>query len=135
MNEVKEKKEFIEKLKIMDQVKDAVVTEIKGIQTKAITKTQAQNLREYASQTSSVEEVLLYIDYQCVRNLKSEKVKDPKKSKENKEYNDSLKQTSNDLKKFIESYKNKYSTNKEVALEIVRYAMGIFTRHVMIQSK
>ena len=135
MNESIEKKEFIEKLKIMDQEKDAVVTKIKGIQTKAITKTQAQNLREYASQTSSIEELLLYIDYQCTRNLKSEKDKDPKKRKEKQEYNDNLKQTSNDLKKCIESYKNKYSSKKEVALEIVRYAMGIFTHHVMIQSK
>jgi len=135
MSEVKEKNEFIERLKVLDEVKDAVITEIQAIQTKVITKTQAQNLREYASQTSAIEEVLLYIDYQCARNLKSDKVNDPQKRKQNKVYNDNLRQTSNDLKKCIEYYKNKYHTKKEVVLEIVRYAMGIFARNVMIQSK
>jgi hypothetical protein len=135
MNDVQEKKEFIEKLKILNQVKDTLIKEIQIIQTIAITKTQAQNLREYASQTDSIEEVLLYIDYQCVRNLKSEKVSDQKKRNENKKYNESLRKTSQDLKKCIEFYKAEYSANKEAVLEIVRFALGVFARHVMIQSK
>jgi predicted ThiF/HesA family dinucleotide-utilizing enzyme len=135
MSQVKEKNEFIEKLKILDEAKDTIITEIQCIQTIAITKTQAQNLREYAVQTNSIEEILLYIDYQYARNLKNEKAKDPQKRKENKEYNYNLKCAINDLKKCIYYYKNKYPAQKEAALEIVRYLLGIFARHVMIQSK
>ena len=109
MDDVQEKNEFIEKLKILNQVKDALITEVRGIESRGVSKTQAQNLREYAVQTNSIEEVLLYIDYQCARDR-------------------NLKEPGQELRKLMGKYKNR-------GIEVIRYMLGIFARHVMIQSK
>jgi hypothetical protein len=109
MSEVKEKNEFIEKLKILNKAKDTIINEIRGIKSQGVSKTQAQNLREYAVQTSSIEEVLLYIDYQCARER-------------------TLKDPGQELRKLMEKYKDQ-------GIEVIRYMLGIFARHVMIQSK
>lgn len=101
--------QFIEKLKTLNESKDTIITEIRGIESKGVTKTQAQNLREYAAQTGSIEEVLLYIDYQCARER-------------------TLKVPGHELRKLVEKHKRK-------GIEVIRYMLGIFARHVMIQSK
>jgi hypothetical protein len=109
MSEVKEKNEFIEKLKILNKAKDTIINEIRGIKSQGVSKTQAQNLREIAVQSSSIEEVLLYVDYQSARN------KIPK-------------DVGRELRRLIEKHKNE-------GIEIIRYMLGVFARHVMIQSK
>ena len=74
-----------------------------------VSKTQAQNLREYAARTESIDELLLYIDYQCVRdrNLKAAGMK---------------------LAELIKKHKSK-------EIEVIRYMLGIFARWAMIESK
>ena len=109
MNEDKEKNQFIEKLKILNEVKDDIIKEIQRIKPKDISKTQAQNLRESAVQTGSIEEVLLYIDYQCAKK------KIPKDS-------------GRELMTLIEKHKAE-------GIEIIRYMMGVFARHVIIQNE
>lgn len=101
--------EFIEKLKTLNESKDTLIAEIRAINSMGVSKTQAQNLREYAVQTNSIEEVLLYIDYQCAREK-------------------SLKEPGHKLSELIKKHKTK-------GIEVIRYIMGIFSRHVMIQAR
>lgn len=101
--------DFLDKLNILNQHKNEIIKEVREISTLGVTKTQAQNLREYAARTSSIDELLLYIDYQCVRdrNLKPAGVK---------------------LTELIKKHKSK-------EIEVIRYMLGIFARWVMIESK
>ncbi len=101
--------QFIEKLKKLNESKDTIISEVCGIDSEGVTKTQAQNLKEYANQTGSIEEVLLYIDYQCARER-------------------NFKEPGQVLKEVVGLHKDK-------GIEVIRYMLGIFARHVMIQSK
>jgi len=104
--------DFISSLKVLNANKDNIIQDVRKISTQGVTKTQAQNLRENAARTDSIDEILLYIDYQCVRyrNLKSAGAQ---------------------LSKLIKNYKER---DKEHALELVRYLLGTFARWVMIES-
>jgi hypothetical protein len=101
--------DFIEKLETLNKNKDTIIHEVKKIPTVGVSKTQAQNLREYAAQTQSIEEILLYIDYQCARyrNLKSAGLR---------------------LMDLIKRY-------KVHGIAVIRYILGTFARWVIIESK
>jgi len=101
--------DFLNKLKVLNENKDEIIKEVRGISPQGVSKTQAQNLREYASRTESIDELLLYIDYQCVRdrNLKAAGMK---------------------LAELIKKHKSK-------EIEVIRYMLGIFARWVMIESR
>jgi hypothetical protein len=101
--------EFLEKLEILDQHKNAIIAEVKQISTTGVSKTQAQNLREYSVQTQSIDEILLYLDYQCARDS-------------------NLKPAGEKLMDMIKKYKTK-------GIHIIRYLLGMFARWVMIESK
>lgn len=100
--------DFLDKLKVLNENKDDIIKEVRGISTQGVSKNQAQNLRAYAVQTESIDELLLYIDYQCVRdwNLKPAWMK---------------------LAELIKKYKSK-------EIEVIRYMLGIFARWVMIEK-
>jgi hypothetical protein len=101
--------DIINKLKVLNENKDDIIKQVRGISTQGVSKNQAQNLRAYAVQTESIDELLLYIDYQCVRdrNLKAAGMK---------------------LAELIKKYQSK-------EIEVIRYMLGIFARWVMIESK
>lgn len=101
--------DLIEKLNILNQNKNAIIAEVKQISTAGVSKTQAQNLREYASQTVSIDEILLYIEYQCARDR-------------------NLKMAGEKLMDMIKKHKSK-------GIEIIRYLLGTFARWVLIESK
>lgn len=105
--------DFIAQLKVLNENKDKIIEEVRGISTLGVTKTQAQNLRENAARTESIDEILLYIDYQCVRDR-------------------NLKAAGTRLSELIRSYKDR---DKDKAIVLVRYMLGIFARWVMIESK
>jgi len=105
--------DFISELNILNANKDKIIREVRAISTQGVTKTQAQNLRENAARTESIDEILLYIDYQCVRER-------------------NLKAAGSRLSELIKSYRDSEKNN---ALVLVRYMLGIFARWVMIESK
>lgn len=100
---------LIDNLNNLDRNKDRIIEEVKGISTVGVSKTQAQNLREYAARTESIDELLLYIDYQCVRDR-------------------NLKPAGNRLAELIKHHKDK-------GIGVIRYMLGIFARWVIIQAK
>lgn len=106
--------DFLAQLKVLNENKDKIIEEVRRISTLGVTKTQAQNLREYAAQTESIDEILLYIDYQCAR--------------EKKENRRRFTKLMGELKALIITYKKK-------GIEVIRYMLGIFARWVMIESK
>ncbi len=101
--------EFLEKLEILNPHKDAIIAEVKQISTTGVSKTQAQNLREYSVQTQSIDEILLYLDYQCARDKK-------------------LEPAGEKLKDMIKKYKAK-------GIYVIRYLLGTFARWVLIENK
>jgi len=101
--------EFIKDLNALNAVKDDIIKAVIEIETKGFSKTQAQNFREYSTKTTSIEELKLYLDYQCARDRK-------------------LKQAVGNLKKIIDNYKDK-------GIHVTRYILGTFARHVIINSK
>jgi hypothetical protein len=101
--------DLLDKLKVLNDNKDEIIKEVRGISTEGFTKNQAQNLRENAAQTESIEEILLYIDYQCARERK-------------------LKPAGTRLSELIKRHKDK-------GIDVIRYMLGIFARWVMIESK
>jgi hypothetical protein len=101
--------EFLEKLEILNQHKDAIIAEVKQISTTGVSKTQAQNLREYSVQTQSIDEILLYLDYQCARDR-------------------NLKPAGEKLMDIIKKYKAK-------GIYVIRYLLGTFARWVLIEIK
>jgi len=105
--------DFLAQLKVLNESKDKIIEEVRGISTLGVTKTQAQNLRENAARTESIDEILLYIDYQCVRDR-------------------NLKAAGTRLSELIRCYKDR---DKDNAIVLVRYMLGIFARWVMIESR
>lgn len=101
--------DFIEKLETLNKDKEKIIKEVRAINTAGISKTQAQNLREYSTRTQSIDEILLYIDYQCVRDRK-------------------LQDAGKRLTNLIEQYKGQ-------GIEVIRYLLGTFARWVIIESK
>lgn len=101
--------DFIDNLNLLNENKDKIIEEVKGISTAGVSKTQAQNLREYAARTESIDELLLYIDYQCVRDR-------------------NLKTAGTRLVELIKLYKDK-------GIDVIRYMLGIFARWVIIRSR
>lgn len=107
--------DFIEKLEVLNQNKSDIIKAVREITTVGVSKTQAQNLREYSVQTQSIAEILLYIDYQMVRDRK-------------------LQDAGKKLSSLIEQYKNKIREEDKL-IELTRYMLGTFARWVMIESK
>ena len=105
---------LIDNLNILNQNKDKIIEAIKRINTGAMTNTQAQNLREYAAQTESIDEILLYIDYQCARERKENREK---------------------FRKLVESLKKVIIEYKPKGIGVIRYMLGIFARRVIIRGK
>jgi hypothetical protein len=101
--------DFLEELKTLNNNKDAIIGKVRQIGTLGVSKTQAQNLREYAAQTESIDEILLYLDYQCARDR-------------------NLKPAGEKLAGLIKNYKDK-------GIEVIRYLLGTFARWVIIESK
>lgn len=121
--------DYLAKLQILNDNKDKIIADVRKInikgdsqpkgntwgnhssksKDKGVSKTQAQNLREYATRTESIDELLLYIQYQCVREKE-------------------LKEPFEELSKLI-------TANKDKGIEVIRYMLGIFARWVMIESK
>jgi hypothetical protein len=101
--------EFLEKLEILNQHKDTIIAEVKQISTTGVSKTQAQNLREYSVQTQSIDEILLYLDYQCARDR-------------------NLKPAGEKIMDMIKKHKAK-------GIHVIRYLLGTFARWVLIESK
>lgn len=107
--------DFIEKLEVLNQNKSQIIKDVREISTVGVSKTQAQNLREYSVQTQSIAEILLYLDYQMVRDRK-------------------LQDAGKKLSSLIEQYKNKIK-KEEIRIYVIRYMLGTFARWVMIESK
>lgn len=101
--------EYIKSLENLNKYKDAIIREIRDISTNGVSKTQAQNLREYATQTRSADEMLLYLQYQMAREK-------------------SLQSAGNQLAVLIKRYKPN-------GMVVIRYLLGTFARWVMIQDK
>lgn len=101
--------DFLDRLSKLKDNKDDIIKKVKEIEIGELTTTQAQNLREYAAKTDSIEEILLYIEYQNAREKKF-RIAGPK------------------LINLIKSYQIK-------DIEIIRYMLGIFTRWVIIKSR
>lgn len=101
--------ETIERLKILDKNKDDIIKKINELKPEKFSKSQAQNLLAYSIQTNSVNEVLLFLEYQMARN------KD-------------LGETGIELKGLIEE-------KKESGIEVIRYLLGMFTRKVVIAER
>ena len=102
--------EFLEELKIIEpKKKDTIITEVKQVIVETDLKTQAQNLREYSTKTESIEEILLYLEYQCARDKKWIDIGD----------------------KII----NLVKKHREDGIEVIRFLLGVFARWVIIQSK
>ena len=106
---------FIKKLEVLNQNKEQINRAIREIPTVGVSKTQAQNLREYSVQTQSIDDILLYIDYQMVRDRK-------------------LQDAGKKLMGLIEKYREKIKDN-EILIDMIRYMLGTFARWVMIESK
>jgi hypothetical protein len=102
--------DFIKKLTELNKNKEGVIQDIRRISTDGVSKTQAQNLREYAVKTDFIDEVLLYIEYQCARDKKMQKA-------------------GKELKELIQK---KY---KDKDIDVIRYMLGMYARLVMIKSK
>jgi len=100
---------FIENLKNLNQNKDIIIKKIREIDTTGVSKNQAQNLREYSTQTQSIDEILLYIDYQSVRDRK--------------------------LTNAVEKLKVLINDHKDKGIDVIRYLLGTFARWVIIESK
>ncbi len=101
--------DFLDKLNVLNENKDKIIQEVRKISTVGVTKNQAQNLRESAVRTESIDELLLYIEYQCVRDR-------------------NLKQAGAQLAELIKRHKEK-------GIEVIRFMLGTFARWVMIESK
>lgn len=101
--------DLIKNMVTLSQNKDAIIKKIKEIDTAGVSKTQAQNLREYAAQTQSIEEILLYIEYQCARERR-------------------LQDAGDKLTKMITDYQRE-------GIDVIRYILGTFARWVLIKSK
>ena len=101
--------DFIKKLETLNKEKKDIIGSVRQINTSGVSKTQAQNLREYARQIESIDEILLYLDYQCARDNK-------------------LKPAGEKLVVLIKNYKGK-------GIDVIRYLLGTFARWVLIQSK
>lgn len=101
--------DFLDKLNVLNENKDKIIQEVRKISTVGVSKTQAQNLRENAARTESIEELLLYIEYQCVRDR-------------------NMKQAATQLAELIKRHKEK-------GIEFIRFMLGIFARWVMVESK
>lgn len=103
--------DLIKKMETLSQNKDAIIKKIREIDTAGVAKNQAQNLREYSMQTQSIEEILLYIEYQCAREPK-------------------LRNAGETLKSMIKDYRDKVKD-----IDVIRYILGTFARWVLIKSK
>jgi hypothetical protein len=101
--------DFIEKLEILNKNKDTIIEKVRQISTAGVSKTQAQNLREYSAQTQSIDEILLYLDYQCSRDR--------------------------NLKPAGEKIAGLIKTHKDKGIDVIRYLLGTFARWVIIESK
>ena len=101
--------DFIEKLEILNKNKNGIINKARQINTAGVSKTQAQNLREYSAQTQSIDEILLYLDYQCARDR-------------------NLKPAGEKLTGLIKEYQDK-------GIEVIRYLLGTFARWVFIERK
>jgi len=101
--------DFLNQLNVLNQNKDQIIKAVREINTQGVSKSQAQNLREYAAHTESIDELLLYIDYQCVRDK-------------------NLKAAGTRLTELIKNHRDK-------GIGAIRFMLGIFTRWVMIESK
>jgi CO dehydrogenase/acetyl-CoA synthase gamma subunit (corrinoid Fe-S protein) len=100
--------QLVEKIKNLNLHKDMIIKDIREIKSTG-SNTQARNLQEYAAKTDSIEEILLYIDYQCARDKK-------------------MLTQGRELKNLVEKYKDK-------GIDVIRYLLGIFARYVLIQTK
>jgi hypothetical protein len=101
--------DLLDKLKVLNENKDEIIKKVREIEIGEITTTQAQNLREYAAHTESIEEILLYIEYQNARERKFAKAGPL-------------------LIKYIKNYQSK-------GIDIIRYMLGIFARWVIIKTR
>jgi len=110
MSDLYKKMEILNEKKKDNIIKDIMDIPIEVINNKlAVSSTQAQNLREYATRTDSIEEILLYIKYQCVREGK-------------------MKNAGNKLEDLIDK---KYRND---GIEAIRFMLGVFARHVKIKE-
>jgi len=101
--------DFIKKLETLNKEKETIIGSVRQINTGGVSKTQAQNLREYARQIESIDEIQLYLDYQCARDNK-------------------LQPAGEKLAVLIKNYKDK-------GIDVIRYLLGTFARWVLIESK
>ena len=102
--------DIIKELKILKpEKKNDIITNVRRITIGEATKTQAQNLREYSKKTESIEEILLYLEYQCIREKK-------------------LKHAGLQVINLIKKYKGD-------GIDVIRYLLGTFARWVIIESK
>ncbi|MGD2089713.1 MAG: hypothetical protein PVH61_26290 [Candidatus Aminicenantes bacterium] len=104
--------DLIKTSEILDtEKKNKIIRDVRQIEIKTELKTQAQNLRELSTKTESIEEILLYLEYQCAREKKWK-----------------LNDVGAKLKQKINEYKND-------DIEVIRYLLGTFARWVLIESK
>lgn len=112
--------ETIERLKILDKNKDDIIKKINELKPEKFSKSQAQNLLAYSIQTNSVNEVLLFLEYQMAKDTKREGGKKELSDDEKK-----LIENWKDLKLLVEDYKGS-------SIEVIRYLLGMFTRRLVI---
>ncbi len=99
---------YLDRIIKLNQLKDPIIKEVRAVDFKGFSNTQAQDFREHAMQTVSVQEILLYLDYQMARNI-------------------NLRKPGAALRQLVVKYNPK-------GIDVIRYLMGTVVRQVTIQN-